>query len=177
MSGAAFCSPPGLLFDGILKTAKMSSADLIVMGSHRKQLLRDVFVGTTMASVMRISSYSVLMVNQAVDHPYEKVLLATDMSEVSAWAIRIGEALGMGDKANLTLVHAFRPWRPQDDPCGCERNSTNAHVDAERLTRKRRALRLHRSEPFSAEKWSRHVEPGTPFEVISRVVQEKMPDP
>ena len=29
---------------------------------------------------------------------------------------------------------------------------------------------------FRAEKWSRYVELGSPFEVISRVVQEKMPD-
>ena len=47
------------------------------------------------------------MVNNAVDHPYEKVLAATDMSEVSSWAIRIGGALGVTDKADLTLVHAF----------------------------------------------------------------------
>jgi universal stress protein E len=30
-------------FDAILRAAKATSADLIVMGSHRKQLLRDIF--------------------------------------------------------------------------------------------------------------------------------------
>ena len=34
-------------FDGILRAAEAATADLIVMGTHRKQLLRDVFIGTT----------------------------------------------------------------------------------------------------------------------------------
>ena len=46
----ARCCPmvvPGDPFDGILRTARSIQADLIVMGAHRKQLLRDIFVGTT----------------------------------------------------------------------------------------------------------------------------------
>ena len=172
-----FLLATGAAFDGILKTAKISSADLIVMGSHRKQLLRDVFVGTTIERVIRIGSYPVLMVNQAVDHPYEKVLLATDMSEVSAWAIRIGEALGMGDKANLTLVHAFSALATDKMILvDASANSTNAYVDAERLRANAELSVFIEANRFSAQKWSRHVELGAPFEVISRVVQEKMPD-
>jgi nucleotide-binding universal stress UspA family protein len=34
-------------FDGILRTAGSIKADLNVMGAHRKELLRDIFVGTT----------------------------------------------------------------------------------------------------------------------------------
>ena len=40
-------------FDGILRSAADISADLIVMGSHRKQLLLDIFVGTTIERVIR----------------------------------------------------------------------------------------------------------------------------
>ena len=103
----SFLLGSGAAFDGILQTAKISSADLIVMGSHRRQLLRDVFVGTTIERVIRIGTYPVLMVNNAVDHPYQRVLAATDMSEVSSWAIRTGGALGVADKADLAIVHAF----------------------------------------------------------------------
>jgi universal stress protein E len=172
-----FLLAAGAAFDGILKTAKISSADLIVMGSHRKQLLRDVFVGTTIERVIRIGSYPVLMANQAVDHPYEKVLVATDMSEVSAWAIRISEALGMGDKANLTLVHAFSNLATNKMIfADASVDSTNAYVDAERLRANAELSAFIEANRFSAQNWSRHVELGTPFEVISRVVQEKMPD-
>src|SRR3954451_14581875 len=39
-------------FDGILRAAADVNADLIVMGSHRKQLL-DIIVGTTIERVIR----------------------------------------------------------------------------------------------------------------------------
>src|SRR3954453_17188604 len=43
------CSPTvvkGHPFDGILRTAATADADLVVMGAHRKQFLRDIFTGT-----------------------------------------------------------------------------------------------------------------------------------
>jgi nucleotide-binding universal stress UspA family protein len=40
-------------FDGILRTAASTGADVVVMGAHRKQLLRDIFVGTTIERVIR----------------------------------------------------------------------------------------------------------------------------
>ena len=43
-------------FDGILKVAAEVNADLVVMGSHRKQLL-DVIVGTTLERVLRKGSH------------------------------------------------------------------------------------------------------------------------
>lgn len=51
-------------FDGILRAAKEAGADLIVMGSHRKQLLLDIFVGTTIERVIRKGTFPVLMVNK-----------------------------------------------------------------------------------------------------------------
>ena len=60
-------------FDGILKTAAEVNADLIVMGSHRKQLLLDIFVGTTIERVIRKGSFPVLMVNYEAQRKYEKL--------------------------------------------------------------------------------------------------------
>src|SRR5512138_3305550 len=50
-------------FDGILRVAQQVSADLVVMGSHRKQLLLDTFTGTTIERVIRKGHFPVLMVN------------------------------------------------------------------------------------------------------------------
>ncbi|MCB8823361.1 universal stress protein [Microvirga rosea] len=50
-------------FDGILRAAASTGADLIVMGAHRKQLLRDILVGTTIERVIRTGPHPVLMVN------------------------------------------------------------------------------------------------------------------
>ena len=173
----SFLLGSGAAFDGILQTAKICSADLIVMGSHRRQLLRDVFVGTTVERVIRSGIYPVLMVNNAVDHPYKKVLAATDMSEVSSWAIRVGETLGLIDKADLTLVHAFSALTAgKMSLADANANSINAYVDEERRRANADLSAFIEANKFGAAKWSRYVDLGTPFAVISRVVQEKMPD-
>src|SRR3954451_18862357 len=43
----------GYPFDGILQAAAAAHADLVVMGAHRKQFLRDIFTGTTIERVIR----------------------------------------------------------------------------------------------------------------------------
>ena len=53
-------------FDAILRMAADINTDHIVMGAHRKQFLRDVFVGTTVERVIRTGPYPVLMVNNEV---------------------------------------------------------------------------------------------------------------
>ena len=60
-------------FDGILHAAAEVKADLIVMGTHRKQLLLDIFVGTTIERVIRRGSFPVLMVNNEAQLKYENV--------------------------------------------------------------------------------------------------------
>jgi universal stress protein E len=173
----SFLIGSGAAFDGIMETARISSAYLIVMGSHRRQLLRDVFVGTTIERVIRSGVYPVLMVNNAVDHAYKRVLAATDMYEVSARAIRISETLGIDDKADLTLVHAFSALAAgKMSLADANANSLNAYVDEERRRANADLSAFIEANQFGDKKWSRYVELGNPFEVISRVVQEKMPD-
>ncbi|HEX8664281.1 MAG TPA: universal stress protein [Beijerinckiaceae bacterium] len=94
-------------FDGILRTARSVEADLIVMGSHRKQLLLDFFVGTTIERVIRMGSRPVLMVNKEAEAPYRSALAAIDISEPSANAIRTAKALNIAGHAQQTVVHAF----------------------------------------------------------------------
>src|SRR5690242_19326460 len=96
-------------FAGILGTAESTKADLIVMGAHRKQLLRDIFVGTTVERVIRIGPYPVLMANDEVKWSYRTALAAVDMSEPSAHAIRTAQKLRLVDDAHFMIVHAFIP--------------------------------------------------------------------
>src|SRR5688572_10278430 len=91
-------------FAGILRTAESTKADLIVMGSHRKQLLRDIFVGTTVERVIRTGPYPVLMANDEAKWSYRTALAAVDMSEPSAHAIRRARQLRLVDDAHLTIV-------------------------------------------------------------------------
>ena len=67
------------------------------MGAHRKQLLRDIFVGTTIERVVRTGPCPVLMVNNEAAHSYSRVLAAVDMSDISAHAVQSARALGFFD--------------------------------------------------------------------------------
>ena len=95
-------------FDGILKVAAEVNADLVVMGSHRKQLL-DVIVGTTLERVLRKGSYPVLMVNNEAQRTYENVLAPVDIVEASIRAVEVAAKLGLIDDRPPTLLHAFTP--------------------------------------------------------------------
>lgn len=104
------CEPlvaTGEAFQGILQTAATRGSDLIVMGSHRRQLLRDIFVGTTVERVIRSGPIPVLMANGPADRPYARPLAAVDISEPSARAVRTAVALGLAPAATLAVVHAF----------------------------------------------------------------------
>ena len=93
-------------FEGVAKTARQSAAELIVMGAHRKQILRDVFIGTSIERVMRLRIAPVLMVNAEPFSPYERGLLATDLSEQSGHALQIARELGILPR-QVVVVHAF----------------------------------------------------------------------
>ena len=107
---AVSCRPmviTGDPFDGILKTAASVVPQLIVMGTHRRQLLRDIFVGTTVERVVRTGSFPVLMVNNEAQKRYKKILVPVEMSEPSANALRVAHAGGLISEAHTTLLHAF----------------------------------------------------------------------
>src|SRR5215212_8573799 len=78
----------GSPFRGILQAAASARADLVVMGSHRRQILRDIFVGTTVERVIRTGTFPVLMVNNEAQRRYQNVVAAIDMSKPSANALR-----------------------------------------------------------------------------------------
>jgi len=94
-------------FEGIAKTARETAADLIVMGAHRKHILRDIFVGTSVERVMRLRIAPVLMVNAAPSSTYERGLVATDLSEHSGRALQVARELRILPHAQVVVVHAF----------------------------------------------------------------------
>jgi nucleotide-binding universal stress UspA family protein len=96
-------------FDGVLRAAASENADLVVMGSHRRRLLANVFVGTTAERVIRHGTRPVLMVNAEPDGPYLHVLTTTDLSDASVTALRTARRLGMTEGPHVGLLYAFDP--------------------------------------------------------------------
>src|SRR5690625_4803989 len=91
-------------FDGILRIAESVAADLIVMGAHRKQFLRDIITGTTIERVIRTGPFPVLMVNNENRNAYRRVLAAVDTVVPSVKAIKAAEALRLLENADLDLI-------------------------------------------------------------------------
>jgi nucleotide-binding universal stress UspA family protein len=163
-------------FDGILQAAAEIQPDLIVMGSHRKQLLRDIFIGTTVERVIRKGSVPVLMVNHEAQRRYERILAPTDMSDVSASALHAARSIGLlGDSA--TLVHAFTALaKGKMSVAGVDRDSIADYIEGERRQVSNELAAFLIANDLQGSQWRLRVEDGSPMEIISRAVTDIEPD-
>jgi nucleotide-binding universal stress UspA family protein len=164
-------------FDGILRAAASTSADLIVMGAHRKQLLRDIFVGTTIERVIRTGPFPVLMVNKEVEQPYQTALAAVDICAPSVNAIRTGRDLGLPGDERLALVHAFLPLaKGKLFYAGLSRDTIDGYVADERLRATKELLAFLGENRLDDHERPMRIEEGAPFEVISEAAEQLNPD-
>ncbi|MBZ9708539.1 universal stress protein [Mesorhizobium sp. ESP7-2] len=164
-------------FDGILKAAEERSIDLIVMGSHRKQLLRDIFVGTTIERVIRTAACPVLMVNAEVEHSYKKVLAAVDMSQPSARAIRTAREIGLTGDASLSLVHGFDAFaKGKMSNAGLGKDEIARYVATERLQVGTELVAFLEANDVGIDNWSLRIKEAGPVEAIMEEISQVAPD-
>jgi nucleotide-binding universal stress UspA family protein len=166
---------PGDAFDGILRMAASFDANLIVMGAHRKQLLRDIFVGTTVERVIRTGPYPVLMVNNEVKRPYQSAVAAVDMSAPSAHAIKAAKRVSLVDGADITALHAFLPLaKGKMSTVGIDRTTIDEYVAGERQKAIDQLIEFLSANSLS--ELAMRVGEGEAFEVIACAVEEMRPD-
>lgn len=96
----------GVPFQRIVDAAD-GGTDLIVLGPHRRQILRDSFFGTTAERVIRHSRRPVIMANAVPAGPYRTVLIALDLSDCSAAAARAAKKLGLLERVEIIALHVF----------------------------------------------------------------------
>ena len=94
-------------FEGIAKSAEEIDPDILVIGPHRRQALKDIFTGTTAERTIRTSNVPVLMANGAPTGPYRHILIAVDFSDCSSQAVRTVQQLGLAKRAAITVIHVF----------------------------------------------------------------------
>ncbi|GAB4137506.1 MAG: universal stress protein [Sphingomonadales bacterium] len=105
-----FCATRVILaapFAGIAQAAVDAQADLLVIGPHRRQILRDAFAGTTAERSIRHASCPVLMVNATPVGAYRQALLTTDFSDCARAAAEAYYKLGIGADAKCGLLNVF----------------------------------------------------------------------
>lgn len=94
-------------FEGITTAAEEIAPDLLVIGPHRKQALKDEFVGTTAERTIRASRRPVLMANGVPAGIHRHVLIAVDLSACSRAALRAVTDLGLEKHAAISVIHVF----------------------------------------------------------------------
>jgi nucleotide-binding universal stress UspA family protein len=169
----------GNAFDAIIRVTGEEAADLIVMGEHRKRLLLDVFVGTTIERVMRRGRWPVLMVNRPAERPYRRVLVAVDMSEFSAQAMRAALRLGFAGRGELMVFHAFQqPGRGNMVLADLSTEAIEGHVAATAAQTRLEVARFLKELDLSLGRRLPHIalEEGAPAEALRRSVDRLSPD-
>lgn len=94
-------------FEGIAAAAEAEAPDMLVIGPHRRQALKDIFTGTTAERTVRASRTPVLMANGVPAGPYRHILVAVDFSDSSAKAVEAVGRLGLAGDSEVTLLHVF----------------------------------------------------------------------
>jgi len=164
-------------FQGIVQVATDNDADLVAMGAHRRRILRDVFVGTTIERVMRTGHHPVLMVNTEPKGPYRRVVVATDMSEASANALITARSLGLLEGTYVSLVHAFEPLaKGMMIYANVERERIEEHVAHEASEMRRKLADFVDKLQLGDLRYDLRLLEGPTFRTIKEFVDKEQPD-
>ncbi|KAF1052378.1 MAG: Universal stress protein E [Stenotrophomonas maltophilia] len=161
----------------IVACAQEAGVDLLVTGAHRKSLLRDIFVGTTVERVLRAGSLPVLVVHQPVEGEYRDLLLALDTSPACARAVHAASQLGLLEGAVRRAVYAFSPLaKGMMQYSGVSEERIDEFVDSESrqaVTALKAFLAEQGLQPLIDEQL---VAVGLPGNVLERMVGKHRPD-
>lgn len=117
---------------GILAAADEASADLIVIGPHRRRL-SDIFTGTTAERMVRRSRLPLLVAVHVPSAPYARTLLALDFDAASRSAAAAAVRLGVFEHTMVVAFHAFdTPARGMMQRSMADAESVDDYVEDER---------------------------------------------
>ncbi|MGE4410419.1 MAG: universal stress protein [Sphingobium sp.] len=97
--------PTGPVPETIVATARGCDARLIVAAPARFNEPRDYFIGTAVDMIVRLSDRPVLVVKQRPHAPYRQIMIATDLSDNSRFALL--ETARLFPDAALHLIHGY----------------------------------------------------------------------
>ncbi|ABS65079.1 UspA domain protein [Parvibaculum lavamentivorans DS-1] len=164
-------------FQEISRAGEEKHADLIVMGAHRRRILKDVFTGTTVERVIRTGRLPVLVANSEAEGPYRNVVVATDLSDASVRALRTARALGILDGLKVTLLHAFLPLaKGMMVYANVEPDKIADYVAHESSEAGQAIQTFIEGLDLAPNDYELKLEEGAPFDVIARAVAERKAD-
>ena len=99
---------PGAAGEILSRVAEETNADLLIVGPDRHGTLSSTILGSTAQRVLRSARTPVLLLRQELTDRSKRVLLTTDLSELSRsvheWGIDLAESLYEGPELRFLLV-------------------------------------------------------------------------
>lgn len=161
-------------FAGIVKAAEKTSPDLLVIGPHRRQILRDAFVGTTAERTISAVHCPVLMANGPPVGPWRHVLMTTDLSEQAGNALTRFLAAGIAGDGMRSILYVFDAPALRlvmSDSTGKE-GQRDYLEDLSRDARQELAQFIRRAGIGQAERIVRHAEATVAGEILRTAGEE-----
>lgn len=167
----------GHTFKTISEEAHTRAADLIIMGAHRRQVLRDVFVGTTIERVIRTAGRPVLMANSKTGERWRKVLVTTDLSDVSSDAARTAHRLGFLEDVRVSFAYGYAPvTRHMMTHAGIPEERIRQEIERESQTARKDLTKFVERLGLGERNYSAHVFDGVGADAIEELVEDSKPD-
>jgi len=143
--------------DEILSASQ--DAELLVLGAHGQNPLRDMIIGTTAERLLRKAPCPVLVSRAAPEPRYRRVLVPIDFSEHSERAMRAAASIAPG--ADLTALHVFElPFEGKLWMAGVPDDEVNRFRAQARAQALRRVLDLAAGIGEAGARFRPHVEQG-----------------
>lgn len=101
----------GKPFVELIRAAREERTELVVVGAHGKHFLKDLLLGTTAEKIVRKGDRPVLVVKQAAQRPYRRVLVPVDFSKYSRRALKL--ALRLAPRAQFHVLHVYQGFEAQ----------------------------------------------------------------
>jgi len=97
----------GQAYVEIIRHARAVGADLVVIGRHGRRPVRDLFLGSTAARVIRSGDMPVLVVSQKATRRYQRPMIAVDLEDTCRSVVDLALRLVTPDVDAATMVHAY----------------------------------------------------------------------
>jgi len=96
----------GDIYLALHEAAERANVDLLVVGDHRRSLVRDAFRDTTVERLTRLTTIPVLLARVPIAGSYRRALLGVEAGE-TAELVRVLDSFEAAGPKKLTALHAF----------------------------------------------------------------------
>jgi len=152
----------GLPYIEIIRRARSSDAELVVVGRHGRRPVRDVFIGSTAARIVRMGETPVLVVRGQAMGPYRRPLVATDLGDTLRQLAELSLRI-VGHRTTVTVVHAVHiPFEGFVAPTGAAREKLRRPAQKEATMKLERLLEGYQEHA----RWRLRVRTGDPRSIL-----------